>query len=146
MLFVGEDDTAFCMDCNLYLKSESKENTCNRLVWVHSIHHGTFEISVTDYVCPHCSMYIPYDGESDALSCISGKHVFAIELLDSRLWGTCGTGGTFRNVFSSWASKSYFVSASLHRLRMESSVTSQRGNEDFSAFLKTLQFWEEEYL
>ena len=50
MLFVGEDGTAFCIDYKLDLKIETKENTNNRLVLVHSLHHGTFEISITDYV------------------------------------------------------------------------------------------------
>ena len=46
-------------------------------------------------------MYIPYDGVSDDLFRISRKHVFAQELLDSWLRDICGTGGTFRDVFSS---------------------------------------------
>ena len=146
MQFVGEDDIAFCIDRKLDLESETKENSCNRLVWVHSLHHGTFEIGVTDYVCPHCNRYIPYDGVPEALFRISRKHVFARGLLDSWPSDICGTGGTFRDAFLSWASKSYSISASLQRIGMESSVTRQRGNEAFSAFLKTLQFGKEQYL
>ena len=78
--------------------------------------------------------------------CLSRKHVFTLELLDSWLWDICGTGGAFRDVFSSWESKTYCTSGSFHRLGTESNVTQQRGNEAFPAFLKNLKFVKDEDL
>ena len=60
-LFIGEDDSAYCEQCKVeVMKSNLDEIRC-RLVMVHSLHHGTFQIGVTDYACPHCRRYIPYD-------------------------------------------------------------------------------------
>ena len=50
MLFVGVDDTAYCIECQGDLKSENMEYSCNRLMFAHSLHHGNFEIGVTDHV------------------------------------------------------------------------------------------------
>ncbi len=72
--------------------------------------------------------------------------MFTQELLDSWLLGICGTGGTCQDIFSSWASKTLSASASLQKLGIESKVGRRRGNEAFSAFLKTLKFVKEEHL
>ena len=42
--FIGEDEDAYCENCKADVKFPEKENSCNRLIYVHSLHHGTFEI------------------------------------------------------------------------------------------------------
>lgn len=85
MIFIGEDDEAYSHICRLNVKRASSENSYGRLVSVRSRNHGNFEIGVIDHVCLYCGQYIPYDGLSDALFCISRYHVFTRELLDSWL-------------------------------------------------------------
>jgi len=66
--------------------------------------------------------------------------LFTCELLDAWLWDICGTGGTFREIISSWDSQRLSHSASFHRFGREGIINRQRGNDTFSAYLKTLRF------
>ena len=144
--FIGEDNSAYCEQSKVEVTNSNLDRIFSRLVMVHSLHHGTFQIGVPDYACPHFRRYTPYDGRSDALFCLSRRHAFSRELLDSWLCYLCGSGGTFRDVFSSWSSKNFSTRSSLLRLGMHSNFSRQRGNDAFSAYLKTLRFVEEDYL
>ena len=144
-LFTGEDDSACCEQCKVEVMNSNLDKIYSRLVMVHSLHHDTFQMDVPDYACPHSRRYIPHDGRSDALFSLSLKRAFTRELLESWLWDLCGSGGTFRDVFSSWASKNFSTSSSLRRLGMQSNFSRQRDNVAFSAYLETLKFAKEDY-
>jgi len=138
--FIGIDEEAKCPNCGVDVKLVDYPITFQRNASLHTLHHGTIDIQVTDFFCRDCRQYIPYDGYTDALFGITKHQIFTRELLDAWLWDLCGTGGTFRDVFSSWFTQSLSHSASFHRLGREIDANRQRGNEAFSAFLKTLKF------
>ena len=58
----------------------------------------------------------------------------------------CGTGGTFRDAYSSWASKSTAHSAPFHHIGTRSNVTRQLCNEAFTLFMKLLKLPRDEHL
>jgi len=138
--FIGMDDMVICPRCKMDLTQLESRITIARKALLHTLHHGTIYIQVTDFSCGDCRQYIPYDGYSDALFCVDKNHILTRELLDAWLWGLCGTGGTFRDVFSSWQTQGLAPSSSFHRLGAEINLHRQKGNEAFSAFLKTLRF------
>jgi len=137
---------AICSNCGLDAKTVEHPAVQLRSVSVNTLHHGAIDVRVTDFICTTCGMYIPYDGFDNSFFCLTKKHVFTRELLDAWLWDLCGSGGTFRDVFSSWSSQGLASSASFHRLGNEVEINRQRGNEAFSAFLKTLKFPRDEDL
>lgn len=144
--FVGIDDIVDCPECKYDARGSTSTTESQRKVWLHTLHHGEIEIVVTDLTCGICGACIPYDGLSDAIFCVTKKHTFSRELLDMWLWDICGTGGTFRDAYSSWASKSYATSASFHRIGKLSNVTRQLSNDAFTLFLKALKFPRDEDL
>ncbi len=99
-----------------------------------------------DFFGRDCRQWITYDGYSDSLFCLNKTHLFKRELLDPWLWDLCGTGSTFRDVFSSWMTKGLASSGAFHRLGREIGVPHTRANEAFSLFLKTLIFPHDEDL
>jgi len=66
--------------------------------------------------------------------------VLTRELLDSWIWDICGRGGTFRDSYLSWASRSSSPTASLHSLGAATVINRQRANESFCKFLMLLEF------
>ncbi len=62
------------MACSSYgatIDNAVARNKLERLVNVHSLHHGTMEVSATDVSFPVCNRFIPYDGAGNALFCLS---------------------------------------------------------------------------
>lgn len=145
-IFLAIDEEAICPSCGLDAKQSEEDNCRIRSASVYTLHHGAIDIKVTDFICLNCRRCIPFDGYSDAFFCLTKKHIFTRELLDAWLWDLCGSGGTFRDVFSSWSSQGLAESASIHRIGREMDINRQRGNEAFSAFLKTLRFPKDEDL
>jgi len=135
-----------CRDCQMDLSAATAIQRIHRRSNLHTLHHGTLIVEVVDLKCPHCRTYNPFDGYSDGLFCFSKIHIFTRELLDSWVWDICGTGGTFRDTFSSWSSKAMSASATFHRLGREPSISRQNANEAFSEFLLKLRFPREEDL
>ncbi len=72
--------------------------------------------------------------------CVTKKHIFSRELLDTWLWDICDTGGTFRDVYTAWSPKACASSSSVHRIGSSEIVSSQLSNESFTLFIKTLKF------
>lgn len=72
MLFIAEDDLGSCLDCQIDLKNEDKENSYNRQVFVHYLHLETFEIGLriiytrvvtsTFLVMVHMTRFFVYSG------------------------------------------------------------------------------------
>ena len=144
--FVGRDPIQTCKNCGECVTNDTECERITRRASLHTLHHGCIPIAVIDSRCPKCHRLIPYDGAFDALFCTRKDHVFTRELLDAWLWDVCGTGGTFRDAFYSWETKTSMASASLHRVTTKYSFARQRGNEAFSAFLTTLQFPQDDHV
>ena len=43
-LFIGEDDSAYCEQFKVEVMNSNLDKICCRLVMVHSLHHGTFQL------------------------------------------------------------------------------------------------------
>jgi len=99
--FVGVDEVAICSTCSEDIVSEETTAKLIRNGALHTLHYGTINIAVTDFVCGLCGLRDVFDGLSDGIFCFSKKHVCARELVDMWLWDICGTGGTFRDVYTS---------------------------------------------
>ena len=102
---------------------------------LHALHHGTVPIHINDLRCDVCGQINAYDGLDDGTFALDKNLVFTRELIDAWMWDMCGTGGTFRDTFSSWASNQWFTSASYHRVGTELMCNRQRANENFHHFL-----------
>ena len=107
---------------------------------LNTLHHGSFHILVTDIRCPKCRRYIPYDGFGDTIFCLNRTQEFTRELLDVWIMAICGSGGTFRDAFASWATKSTTVSAEIIHIGNPPTINRQRCNEAFTSFLMALRF------
>ena len=90
--------------------------------------------------------YCSYVGFYDGIFRLNRNKCFSRELLGMWLWDVCGTGGTFRDAYSSWSSKSYATSASFHRIGTDNYPTRQLNNQAFTTFLKKLTFHSEKHL
>ncbi len=91
-------------------------------------------------MCLECNVTVPYDCLYDGVFRLTQNHLFSRELLDMWLWDVCGSGGTFRDAYASWSSKSYATTASFHRLGTDNYATRQLSNEAFTSYLKLLAF------
>ena len=140
------DNEARCSICRKDVKVGGNFSQTIRSTVLHTLHHGSIPFRVIDIVCMDCGITIPYDGVSHGVFRVNQNHLFARELLDMWLWDICGTGGTFRHAYSSWSSKSYAATASLHRIGTDNFASRQLSNEAFTCFLKTLTFSKEENL
>ena len=144
--FVGIDYTFICRRCEAEYYTHDHVLRARRTVWLHTLHHGSLRISVTDLKCPGCNSVVYYDGLDDSVFCVTKNHTLTRELLDAWVWDTCGNGGTFRDAFSSWSSKAMMCSVELHRIGELGKLNRQVANDAFAAFLCTLQFPSEQDL
>lgn len=103
-----------CRECKYDASLSNETKAVRKLVQVHTLHHGTITICAIDYACGYCGNLIPYDGLRHGLFRINKKNLCTQELLDMWVWDVCGSGGTFRDAYYSWASKSTAFSASHH--------------------------------
>lgn len=117
-----------------------------RTVSLHTLHHGTVMLPVSDFVCHECKTIVPYDGLSDGTFYLNKKQAFTREILDIWLWDLCGAGGTFRDIFYSWEAKKSAISALFHQISPEDNLNRQTCNEAFTSFLKLLKFSRNEHL
>ena len=122
-IFVGEDEMLIYVVCSYEARSSPGTSFIHREAALHALHHGNITIWVTDFVRGYCNELFPYDRLVDGIVCVKKKDVFSRELLDTWLWDMCGTGGTFRDDYSSWSSKSTANSASFHRIGTSSNVS-----------------------
>jgi len=134
------DAQVLCPHCSVILRGTEVVERYRRVTTLHTLHHGSVDIEVIDLRCTSCLRIIPYDGMSDSLFCSNNKHAFTRELLDAWLWDVCGTGGSFRDAFSSWAAKSVSTSTALHIIGKPPDLNRQRANDAFTQFLMTLRF------
>ena len=105
-----------CPSCGTFIETENNSTKLSRVVNLHTLHHRTLEIFVTDVRCPECGRFLPYDGVYDSIFCLSKQDAFTRELFDAWVGDVCGMGGTFRDAFSSWMAKICMVSAKFHRM------------------------------
>ena len=127
------DPLLFWVSCQQEYISENCTALGSRAVVLHTLHHGSFELAVVDFVCKYFRSFMPYEGRNDGLFCFNKKHVLTIELLDTWLLDLCGTGVTFRDVFFSWESRSSSKTAGFH------TINRQTANEALCNFLMLLR-------
>ncbi len=139
-LWTRIDSDIVCPDYTTEFSTSELTQYHTRKVMPHTLHHGCSELSVADFTCTHCKRTIPYDGLSDGIFCLNKKHVFTRELLDMWLWDLCVTGSTFRDIYSSWETKTRAVSACFHCDGSSEILNMQKCNEAFTSFLKLLKF------
>ena len=145
-MFVGEDEFLECSGSRYDARASEKTKLSRREVSLHTFHYRKIPIIVTDSTCGYCRSLVAYDGLRDGLFCVNKKNAFSIELLDIWLWDICGSGGKFRDAYSSWAFKSTAFSASFHRIVSNAIVHRKICNDAFTLFLKLLKFPRDEDL
>jgi len=132
--FIFMDVQVSCPHCHTVLKGPDIIERNQRGAILHTLHHGSVDIEVIDLRCTSCRRFVLYDGMSDSLFCSNNKH------MDAWLRDVCGTGGSFRDAFSSWVAKSVSTSAALHIIGKKPNLNRQRANEAFTQILMTLRF------
>lgn len=140
---IGVDDEVYCSNSEIDLKEGGNGISHVEKCVLHTLHHGSIPYLVTEFTCSNCGLRVFYDGLCHGVFRLNKTHLFSRELLDMWLWDICGTGGTFRDAYSSWSSKSYAATASLHRIGTDNFASRQLSNEAFTSFLKTLRFTRE---
>ena len=135
-----EDSILECQGCHYDARTSKDTVFQRRIVSLHTLHHGAISFWVTDFNCRYCGKLIPYDGLEDGVFCVNGKQVFTREVLDKWVWDICGSGGTFRDAYSSWSSKATAFSACFQIIGATLYVNRLLCNEVFSLFLKSLKF------
>ena len=145
-LFAGRDIALECSCCRYEIPPTSRNKTVKRETLLHTFHHGTVPIHIYDLRCDVCRQLNSYNGLDEGIFALDKNHDFMGELIDSWMWEICGTGGTFRDTFSSWASKRWFTSALYHHVGTEPMCNRQRPNDVYTAFLGNLYFPNESYL
>ena len=138
--FMGRDISTSCVSCDIEITIDNETETYTRKMNLNTLHHGSFHILVTDIRCPKHPIYISHDGFGDAIFCLNRTQAFTRELLDPWIMDICDSGGTFRDAFISWASKSATVSAEIIHIVNTPTINRQRCNEAFTSFLMTLRF------
>ena len=76
------DNSVVFSNCKTDLIVFESTKVKTRLVLLHTLHHGTIEISVADYVCQACGLQVTHYRLSDGIFRLHKKHVFTRELLD----------------------------------------------------------------
>ena len=145
-LYTGKDQFALCTRCDLNIMNSSLREVKVLDTLLHTIHHGTISIRVIGLIFLKCGMYIPYDELFDGVFRLNQYHLFFRELLDAWICDVCGTGGTFRDPYSSCASKSFAKTASFHKTGWENYANRPLSNDAFRSFLKVLTFTSEKDL
>ena len=130
---IGVDDGVLCSTCEIDLKQGGNCFTHVEKRVLHTPHHGSIAYCVTDFTCSNCCLRIIYDALCHGVFRLNKHHLFSRELLDMWLWDICGTGGSFRDAYFSWSSKSYAATASLNRIGTDNFASRQMSNEAFNA-------------
>lgn len=126
---------------SLYIQSSWKEAVpiARRTINIHTLHHGTIDVAVTDLQCSKCRTATPYDGFGDAVFCSTNTIAFTRVLFDSWLHGVCATGWKFPDAFAAWTGSCGSSTAVFNFVGKEPDLNRQRANQAFSRYLISLR-------
>lgn len=138
-VYVAFDRHRVCPSCRHELVCSETDRHCTirkRTVKLYTMIHGSFEISVVDFVCPRCSSLCYFDGGDAGLFSASKECVYSRELFDHILYHVTGLGCTFREAYVGAMGISQSVSATKVRLGSAPSCNRRATNLEFSQFSK----------
>lgn len=129
--FVGKDVTFRCETCKMDWFDDETLDVSTRPTHLHSLHHGCIRIAVQDNMC-RCGVIVRYDRLTDGIFSASRYNLFTRELLDSWVFGVCGSGMKFRESFAVIIENEIIDQSPIVQCRMPSNA--------FSSYLKLLCF------
>ncbi len=146
------DKTRRCSFCGKRLVLYNEEVGTNswrgnsRIVYLHTLIHGTVRVTVVDLMCWSCNTFHVFDGKDNALFSASEDHIYTREIMDLWVSEVCGMGKTFRQAFSTLMTFSSSTSVSMERKGLPLMCKRRFSCSAFHDYLSLLNFPADEVL